>query len=301
MTGRVERACQAGLWLRDTGLGAVGYALVTVVAVAGWWASFVGLHAFATAHMGLSDHEGWLVPLTFDGAALGLTVCVARAAMHGRGALVWRGLVVAFTGLSAWINYTHIDDPRGRLVAALLPISAVTVFEALMGEARAAYERRSGRVRPRIHPLRWVFDWTGTWAIVRAYVLDIPMPDRYTPTPAPTSNTTGAQDSASQAPTNTTDTPSAGARDNAPDTPANRVRRRPRKPRTGTRGTAGRVLYADYLTAARQALTPDTTVTPLWVRQQTGCSRGTATRVAAELTATAHQSDSGDSDGQQAA
>ncbi|HEX5495859.1 MAG TPA: DUF2637 domain-containing protein, partial [Mycobacteriales bacterium] len=169
MTGRTDRARAAGLWLRDTGLGAAGYVLVATVAVAGWSASFVGLHQFATDHMGLADTAAWLVPTTFDGAALGLTMSVARAAIHGRGAMVWRLLVVAFTGLSSWINYTHIDDPHGRWVAALLPISAVTVFESLMSEARQAYERRTERVRPRIHPLRWLVDFGGTWEIVRNY------------------------------------------------------------------------------------------------------------------------------------
>lgn len=180
MSGRADRARSAGLWLRDTGLGAAGYVLVATVAVAGWSASFVGLHQFAEAHMALADRPAWLVPVTFDGAALGLTMSVARAAMHGRGAAMWRVLVVAFTALSAWINYTHISDPAGRWVAALLPVSAVTVFESLMSEARNAYERRTGRVRPRIHPLRWLMDFGGTWAIVRAYVLDVPLPDRLT-------------------------------------------------------------------------------------------------------------------------
>lgn len=174
--GRWDRARATGLWLRDTGLGAVGYLLVAVVAVCGWWASFIGLHQFATDRMGLRSGEAWLVPVTFDGAALGLTVCVARASMRGRGALVWRVLVIGFTGLSAGINYAHISDPTGRWVAALLPISAVTVFESLMAEARAAHERRIGRPRPRIHPLRWVVDPGGTWAIVRSRILEVPVP-----------------------------------------------------------------------------------------------------------------------------
>ena len=178
MSARTDRARAVGLWLRDTGLGVTGYVLVAVVAVAGWSASCVGLHRFAVDHMGLTTGAAWLVPTTFDGAALGLTVSVARAAMYGRGAGLWRVLVVAFTALSAWINWVHITDPAGRWVAALLPVSAVTVFESLMGEARQAYERRTGRVRPRIHPARWLFDPSGTLAIVRAYVLDVPLPDR---------------------------------------------------------------------------------------------------------------------------
>lgn len=46
-----------------------------------------------------------------------------------------------------------------------------------------------------------------------------------------------------------------------------------------------RRLFADYLADARQAWTPDVAVTPAWVRQATGCSRGLSSRLAAALTA----------------
>jgi hypothetical protein len=209
VSARTDRARAVGLWLRDTGLGVTGYVLVAVVAVAGWSASFVGLHTFAVEHMALSDTAAWLVPTTFDGAALGLTVSVARAAMHGRGAMVWRVLVVAFTSLSSWINYAHITDATGQWVAALLPVSAVTVFESLMSEARSAYERRTGRTRPRIHPLRWVFDPRGTLAIVRAYVLDVPLPDRLA------TAREHARDTAREMPASVTVTPTVDTHDTA--------------------------------------------------------------------------------------
>jgi hypothetical protein len=46
-----------------------------------------------------------------------------------------------------------------------------------------------------------------------------------------------------------------------------------------------RRLFADYLADAREAWTPDVAVTPTWVRQTTGCSRGLSSRLAASLTA----------------
>ncbi|WP_370942557.1 hypothetical protein AB5J62_26080 [Amycolatopsis sp. cg5] len=46
-----------------------------------------------------------------------------------------------------------------------------------------------------------------------------------------------------------------------------------------------RKLFADYLTDARQAWTPDVVVSPLWVREVTGCSRGLSSRLAAALAA----------------
>lgn len=44
-----------------------------------------------------------------------------------------------------------------------------------------------------------------------------------------------------------------------------------------------RTSFADYLAAAREARTPDVVVTPAWVREVTGCSRGLSSRLAAEL------------------
>ncbi|WP_181468084.1 DUF2637 domain-containing protein [Streptomyces sp. Amel2xB2] len=166
-----------GSFMRDTGLGSVGFALVLVVAVAGWSASFIGLHDFATKHMGLNEDQGWLVPITFDGAPLGLTLVVYRASVNGRGAAIWRLLIFAFTGLSSWINWQHIDDPTGRWIASFMPPAAVILFEGLMSEARA-----SASDRPRLHPLRWLIDREGTWKIYRAYILGIELPEHLTRT-----------------------------------------------------------------------------------------------------------------------
>lgn len=174
-TGR--RAASVGHWLRDTGLGITGFILVLIVALAGWTASFIGLHDFGVRHMGLGLDAAWLVPVTFDGAALGLSLVVFRASINGRGANVWRALIVVFTALSSWINWQHIEDPTGRWIASFMPPAAVILFEGLMSEARAAASRRLGRERPRLHPLRWCIDRSGTWAIYRAYVLGINLPE----------------------------------------------------------------------------------------------------------------------------
>ena len=186
---RTQRLRDAALWCRDSALGGIGYAIVLAVAVAGWAASFIGLHDFGVNHMGFSDTAAWLVPITFDGAPAGLSIVVMRASTHGRPATVWRLLIIAFTGLSSWINYQHIADPLGRGVAAFMPPSAVILFEGLMSEARAAAQRRTGRVAPRLHPLRWAFDFKGTKDLLRRYVLGLPLPAAFdaTASPAPAS------------------------------------------------------------------------------------------------------------------
>lgn len=184
---RLQRARDAALWCRDTALGGLGYTLVLAVAAAGWAASFIGLHDFGIHHMGLSQDSAWLVPITFDGAPAGLSIVVARASTHGRPATVWRLLIIGFTGLSSWINYQHIDDSLGRSVAAFMPPSAVILFEGLMSEARAAAQRRIGRVAPRLHPLRWFFDFTGTKDLLRRYILGLPLPAAFDATASPAS------------------------------------------------------------------------------------------------------------------
>lgn len=168
----------AVLWLREFGLVALAYVIIMGVAYCGWSASFIGLHDFGTEHMGFSDVSAWYVPGAIDGAAFGLTIVVAVESMRGRPAFQWRILVWAYTALSAWINWEHIDDPLGRGIACLLPISAVTLFEGLMYRARKAHQDRQGANRPRlsIHPLRFFFDWSGTWEIIRCHVLDIALP-----------------------------------------------------------------------------------------------------------------------------
>lgn len=176
---RLRRARDAGLWLREGGLGLLGIAIALGCAGSGWYDSFIGLHQFAMDHMGLSSRDAWFVPTTFDGGALGLMLVVARAAMHGRGAIVWRLGVFALTGLSSWINWQHISDKHGQPIAALLPVVSAAVFEGLMDEARKAHERRSGDVRPRLSLLRWCFDFSGTKAILKAYVLGQPLPEGF--------------------------------------------------------------------------------------------------------------------------
>lgn len=191
---RLQRIRDAALWCRDSLLGGIGYTLVLTVAAAGWAASFIGLHDFGTTHMGLSHDAAWLVPITFDGAPAGLSIVVMRASTHGRPALVWRLLIVGFTGLSSWINYQHIDDPLGRTVASFMPPSAVILFEGLMSEARAAAQRRIGRVAPRLHPLRWAFDFKGTKDLLRRHILNLPLPAAFdaSASEAPASRQTGA-------------------------------------------------------------------------------------------------------------
>ncbi|WP_245616834.1 hypothetical protein [Amycolatopsis taiwanensis] len=49
--------------------------------------------------------------------------------------------------------------------------------------------------------------------------------------------------------------------------------------------TTRRTSFSDYLAVARAAYTQGTTVTPAWVREVTGCSRGLSSRLAAELRA----------------
>lgn len=50
-----------------------------------------------------------------------------------------------------------------------------------------------------------------------------------------------------------------------------------------------RISFEEYLGRAREAWRPDITVTPAWIREVTGCSRGLSSRLAAALTAEVEQ------------
>lgn len=66
---------------------------------------------------------------------------------------------------------------------------------------------------------------------------------------------------------------------------ANRRQHSPAAAR-GHEGSGGaRKLFADYLAEPRQAWTPDVAITPGWVRETTGCSRGLSPRHADALAA----------------
>ncbi|WP_033438507.1 hypothetical protein [Saccharothrix sp. NRRL B-16314] len=58
---------------------------------------------------------------------------------------------------------------------------------------------------------------------------------------------------------------------------------RPR-PAAKSKRAGSRTTFAEYLVSARAAWAPGTTVTPSWVREVTGCSRGLSSRLAATLT-----------------
>ncbi|MGH3872400.1 MAG: hypothetical protein ACRDSR_12955 [Pseudonocardiaceae bacterium] len=79
---------------------------------------------------------------------------------------------------------------------------------------------------------------------------------------------------------------------NPPAPVAGRPTRRVGEPRRTTSkpstGPVRRKLLADYLGEARAAWTPGVAVSPAWVRQVTGCSRGLSPKVAAALTAEHH-------------
>lgn len=175
----VTHTQRTAAWLRDSALSVIAVLLVLAVATSGWSASFIALHGFAMLHMGFGDAAAWLVPGTFDGAAFGLSLLAFRAATYGRASFGARLYVYGFTALSSWINFVHITDRQGRLVACLLPISAVVVFDKVLREAREAYERRHGKqvfkVRPGLLLLRLAVDRKATAKAIRGQIAAIPV------------------------------------------------------------------------------------------------------------------------------
>jgi hypothetical protein len=155
---------------------------VACAAVAGWAASFVGLHGFALAQMhGYTVLTAWLVPGSFDGAAFACSVLVYRASIFGRSAMRGRVLMYLFTALSGWINWHFQVDPLGQWVASALPFAAVLVFDTVLSDLRAEWETSHGqqafRLRLGLLWLRWLVDRRGTWSAFRATLIAVPVTD----------------------------------------------------------------------------------------------------------------------------
>lgn len=161
-------------------LGRLSLIPTAAAAVAGWSASFIGLHGFAVKQMsGFTADTAWLVPGAFDLSAFGSTVLVYRASINGRSGFRSRVLMYLFTALSAWINWIHQGNDSARFVACVLPVAAVLVFDGLAAEYRADWEadhgRKAFRMRFGLLLLRRMVDKEGTKAAFREQITAIPV------------------------------------------------------------------------------------------------------------------------------
>lgn len=161
-------------------LGRLSLIPTAAAAVAGWSASFIGLHGFAVRQMsGFTADTAWLVPGAFDLSAFGSTVLVYRASINGRSGFRSRVLMYLFTALSAWINWIHQSNDAARFVACVLPVAAVLVFDGLAAEYRADWEadhgRKAFRMRLGLLMLRRMVDKEGTKAAFRDQITAIPV------------------------------------------------------------------------------------------------------------------------------
>lgn len=161
-------------------LGRLSLIPTAAAAVAGWSASFIGLHGFAVKQMsGFTVDTAWLVPGAFDLSAFGSTVLVYRASINGRSGFRSRVMMYLFTALSAWINWIHQGNDAARFVACVLPVAAVIVFDGLAAEYRADWEADHGkkafRMRFGLLLLRRMVDKEGTRAAFREQITAIPV------------------------------------------------------------------------------------------------------------------------------
>jgi Protein of unknown function (DUF2637) len=153
---------------------------IGLAAVFGWTGSFIGLHAYALAQLtGYNTWTAWAIPGAYDLAAFGCTFAVYRASINGRSAFRGRFMMWGFTAVSASINWIHQHSNSGHFVAAGLPVAAVIVFDFLMTELRADWEKAHGRKAFRLRPallfLRFAVDRKGTRAAFRDQITAIPV------------------------------------------------------------------------------------------------------------------------------
>lgn len=138
-----------------------GYAIVAIVALAGGLLSATHLAAWTVQNMHAAPWASWLTPVTFDLCPTGLTIMVHRARRDGRGAVVFRLLIVAFAGISAYINYSFVGHGSASWIAALLPLSACALLEAIFADVAAGTRDKSTAVAAKfsvaaclLHPVR---------------------------------------------------------------------------------------------------------------------------------------------------
>lgn len=155
--------------------GRLGYGLLVVVAIVSWSLSARHLHAWGIRDLHESNGSAWLVPATFDLGPAGLSLVVYQARKKGRSAIVWRLFIVAFTGISSWINWTFaVGDSMGtKIIAAALPVAAVVLFEALTWQIhRDAMDKvYEGQPIPRVPLLAWFIDTRRAYAVTKATAL----------------------------------------------------------------------------------------------------------------------------------
>jgi hypothetical protein len=156
-------------------VGGLGYVLLVVVAIVSWSLSARHLHAWGMKDLHESNTSAWFVPATFDLAPCGLSLVVYQARRKGRSAAMWRLFIVAFTGVSSWINWTWTtgDASGSRLIAASLPIAAVVLFEALTWQVhRDAMDKvYDGQPIPRVPLIAWFVDFNRAYAVTKASAL----------------------------------------------------------------------------------------------------------------------------------
>jgi hypothetical protein len=156
-------------------IGRLGYVILVIVAIVSWSLSARHLHAWGVRDLHESDGAAWLVPATFDLAPAGLSLVVYQARQKGRSAAMWRCFILAFTGVSSWINWTFTsgDSVGTRVIAAALPIAAVVLFEALMWQVhRDALDKEyGGQMIPHVPLIAWLIDRERAYAVTKASAL----------------------------------------------------------------------------------------------------------------------------------
>ncbi|WP_370934667.1 hypothetical protein [Amycolatopsis sp. cg13] len=172
----------------------------------------------------------------------------------------WFTLTATYV-MNTWEAFTA-GSPAGVVLHSVPPLvvfvaaEAVTDLRDKLGAAQSAAEAAGHPSEPR--PAGRL---SAPGSAVFMNALDQPRPATIGPMPANSAATSPAEDE-----------PEKPASDQGVSRSAASGRRR-------------RTSFAEYLVVAREARTPEVPVSPAWVREVTGCSRGLSSRLAAALAA----------------
>ena len=133
-----------------------GIGLTALVAGSGFFLSSRNLHGYGMSGLNETSTAAWALPMAFDLAPFALTLIVFSAALAGRSAPVWRAGILAFAGLSAWINWLHAPSSNhhvAQIIAVLLPLSAVAALEGIFHEIKVRAQKKE--TLPRVPFISW--------------------------------------------------------------------------------------------------------------------------------------------------
>lgn len=171
----------ANEWL-DVGIDVVASLGTYVLIVLGFTASYSTIRKIAVEKGNFSDTMSHIVPLSFEGGIIILSLRVIREARAGRRALFLR-LIVAMGALATLVTNFRAESQgiEGQLTHVVPVAMFIICFEWMIHSARKKALQDMGLLpppMPNLRPVEWLLDFSNSFARWRLMALhNIPNPE----------------------------------------------------------------------------------------------------------------------------